>query len=1473
MISKATKERIVKRLQQENARSPYLNSLPGKIKSYSKLDLDYLQAFNSTLKSKITEAISSGKSFTYYHNPEKTTTSIVDDSAVQRCIKTIIDKAKVNLTETGSETLAVGYPILLERSASNTTDCKAIPLFIWPVSIKNDKVANRWKLTFSKELPKVNHSLIGLIETEKIPINLLPLYEDFLNEDLDSIVFEDLITRLENWISKNKRYVERIPEDYLVIEKMPFESKVAIKEASQPGIKFELYNSAILTNYKESKYSIIKDFSHFGDDIPELSEASAVVSDLSASPLDPSQFGIIEDINTKNHVVVHGPPGTGKSQTITGIITSALANDLKVAVVCQKAAAIDVLIQNLEELGINKEVLRITNVTSDRKAVAEKARTMEDAGIPRGLVKEITPSIISDYKSLGKAVVDAYIKLRQDKLAEEFSWRDSVGYLTKVKREFSKIRQYDYSTAGKLWFNNQDLYSKLAAELDELFNELENFGDLTALLNKDYQESDPFKDLRAYEQEVSTLIAYPKEEVSKLRSILLQEQRAELEKINSAYQSINIDYATCESLIREIGDLMIGLPWLDQALDTSGWFNETNLSRNVSALDAAVKNTKLLLNDTIKHVQSEAYHRYHNLSGLKKFFASFGKSYKEFQHSHTDLKTRCQQYNCIATIESIRSLVEKLIPLATKQKMLLDIICKYPENLERRHKTLAEEKTQLSSDLEKNCDFTYQFSEGLNTYSNYLTAYNENQSATEKLIGDGRLLNATFKQLAKEQPALALKELTKIKEKGLHLDGIVSLFQKNKAFRSPIDILDRNSLSFKKEYTYGILSYSTQEFYEKNQRYLPRTRFNNKLSKQEENLLAIQDQVRKVALYKSAIRRQKGVADFEKRAASLAKVFALRGKNKKTLRQIAQQYTHEFTELFPVMMMTPEVTCNLFEGCHGHFDLVIVDEASQVELHDILPVLYKAKTIIVAGDEHQMPPSNFFSKQLELDEYEEEDDMEELIEVESLLEFCQNSTQFKSRYLDFHYRSNHEGLINFSNDAIYKRLVVKPTKEWDYAPFMLSRLHNGKWVNQRNEAEATRVISLLKEIKIERGHAPHVIVATLNAPHRKEIQDQIAEAREQDEAFETRMNELESSGFDVKNLENLQGDECEILIISTGYGPGLDNRFRQNLGVINQEKGYRLLNVLITRAKFKVILVTSIPKSAYGSYLDTLKSGKLGRGLLYAYISFVEAYSNKNNSALKNIRHLLRQHGITAIDHGQTSSSGVFESPFEEEVYQFLIKHFPKEQIVLQEAHNSTGFRIDMVIRPSGKEGPRIAIECDGAAFHSGWHNQTLDVHRQRLLTNAGYNFVRIWSTDWWRDQEICEMAILKEINDIIQDANQLDFESASWLSFDDELIAEEYDQSDLIEEEDSVMLIDNDAEYSHEPVVSNDCIVKLSTGITAMPEVTICIVPNQGRVKQDRKEVKYLPYNAELPQALKGKKVGEKISFKKIIYEILSIE
>jgi len=779
-------------------------------------------------------------------------------------------------------------------------------------------------------------------------------------------------------------------------------------------------------------------------------------------------------------------------------------------------------------------------------------------------------------------------------------------------------------------------------------------------------------------------------------------------------------------------------------------------------------------------------------------------------------------------------------------------------------KQLADIKHDLSSTDEFVFSKTYDFDQ----IDDYLSDLRINVGAKKALRRSNRLLKSTFSDVVIANPADGLNILNQIQDKSLHLEGVISLFEKSSVFDSKLNIEDRGGVSFSDELTYGILTYVTQSYYSKYQKALPGKAHDNKIVKQGEYLQLIQKHTIDKALHGSRVRRVKAIEAVEERAASYAKVFSFRGKSKKTLRQITQNYKDEFTELFPVIMMTPQVCCNLFEASHSHFDLVIVDEASQVELHDMLPVLYKGKALVVAGDQHQMPPSNFFSKQVDIEE-EDEDDLEPLIDVESLLEFCQSSSNlFKSRFLDFHYRSNHAGLINFSNDAIYKRLVIKPTKQWEYAPFMLSKVHSGSWVNQRNEREALRVINLLKDLKITKNSVPRILVATLNVPHRKEIQDQIASEMEENTQFENKMNSLYSGGFDIKNLENLQGDECDFLIISTGYGPGLDGVFRQNLGVINREKGYRLLNVLVTRAKYKVILVTSIPKAAYQEYLTILKSGKTGRGLLYAYIAFVEAYSNKDFAALKKISDILRDYGIQNTMVGDVRSRDVLESPFEEEVYEFLIKHFDSEKITLQEEHLNSGFRIDMVLKPNGNDGPRIAIECDGAAFHSGWQNQTLDLHRQNLLEAAGYKFVRIWSTDWWRGQDMCEAAVLSEIQQYIKDFKDEKPKEFEWLTLEDEgfEIEEESDtftELDLLSEEDE----------SPSLVVSNDCIVTLKTDNKTIPKIILSIVPNQGRINKNSYGMTYLVFNAELPSALIGCKEGESIQFKNTTYTIEAIE
>jgi very-short-patch-repair endonuclease len=1460
MISKSSKDKILKRLKQENARSPYMNSLPGKFKSFSKVDLGYLISFNPSIKKKIVPAITNASSFTYYHNQREADKSLGEDLYLQKGLATILDRSKVIRQETGSESLAVGFPMLIERSAGSTTDCKVIPLFIWSLELTQEKISTRWKFNFNADVPRVNPSLKGFIDSEKIPLDLRPLYQQIEAEEFDEFGFNDYSKLIQAFQTVNSGTLKRIIQDVEELEFIPFESKTEMRVASDPGIAFELYNAALLTTYRESKFSIIKDFEHLGDSIPDIGKAKAKVSEIPANSLDPSQFGVLEDINALNHVVLHGPPGTGKSQTITGVITAGLANRLKIAVVCQKAAAIDVLIENLAELGLQKETIRITNVSADRKAVVEKARGLDEHRGISGLGAHKRQTL-ADFEKVGSEVVNGYLAAQEKVLWEGHTWNQSVGKISKFKRQFPELDQFDYDVSGARWLSNTNEYRNVAVKLDELYTELDQVQDVLEHLNQDAEIEDVFDEINQLKLALDVLNEIPEAKLKKLLEEIRLAQTKEHSSLISQRSEVIQSLDEFARLQAAYDVILLGSKYLEFAVQIP--YRYADLTDKINQISELQNTVKALTEEFITFEQSDLYKKYAQVNGVMSFIYSFSSRFKEFNSEREAFNNRARAFGISLDIPALKDCYKNLGGAKQLFSEALTIAEKYPDGAGIKLQEIKGLIATIESDISLDSSFSYVLDDFTTQVNEYQSLFDKRQSSLDFLSSSNRITNSGFASKAIEKPNDALKIAEAIELKGLHLDGAFELFRTNKKFNGMLPLHSR-SCPFLLELEFGILQAATKKYYKQHETSLPRTRFSAKFDKQKELVETITAESRKVAKYQSSVRRVEALDLIKSKASSIAKVFALRGKTKKSLRQIAQQYPNELTELFPVFMMTPEVACNLFEGNRGLFDIVIVDEASQVELHDILPVLFKGKTIVVAGDQHQMPPSNFFSSQLDVEQEEEEDDMEELIEVESLLEFCQTHKKFKSRYLDFHYRSNHEALISFSNDAIYKRLVVKPTNEWSYSPYYFSRVYNGLWLNNKNKQEAERVVNHLKELEIGKSDVPRILVATLNAVHRKEVQDHIVQASSEDAGFESKMSLLYRYGFGVKNLENLQGDECDLLIISTGYGPGLDNKFRQNLGVLNQEKGYRLLNVLITRAKFKVILVTSIPKQAYKEYVDILKAGKFGRGLLYAYISFVEAFTEGDSQSIKNIRHLLREHGIQTVAQDSGNGTGVLESPFEEEVYTFLSNHFNQDEIVLQEAHSS-GFRIDMVLRPKKKPGLRIAIECDGASFHSGWKNQTLDIHRQRLLENAGYHFVRIWSTDWWRSQKVSEKMILDQIQKIVNSHSAQVVSESSWLKLD-----WEDERPSLVNSgQDFLVLEEPTANESLAPVVSTDCFVKLEVLNKTMDPLVFWIVSNQGKVKEG---IKCLPHTDRLPQALLGKSIGDVVDFNSYQYKIAEL-
>ena len=463
-----------------------------------------------------------------------------------------------------------------------------------------------------------------------------------------------------------------------------------------------------------------------------------------------------------------------------------------------------------------------------------------------------------------------------------------------------------------------------------------------------------------------------------------------------------------------------------------------------------------------------------------------------------------------------------------------------------------------------------------------------------------------------------------------------------------------------------------------------------------------------------------------------------------SLRSIVQYDKDLFTTFFPIILTTPDVASNLFKGNNGYFDIVMFDEASQLRLEDNLPAILKGRQIIVAGDEHQMPPSNFFSKVFDgsiEDEEELEDEVKPVLDKDNMLLSCESlldfatELNFEKKYLDFHYRSRHPFLIDFSNHAFYNQRLKPLPNSFDYIPIKYIQV-GGTFSDHTNEQEADMVLSIL-EHNIKRlpdGKYPSVGIATFNITQRNLIKSKILERQKfsRFQEFNDKIFELEENGLFVKNLENIQGDERDIIILSTTYGVNKDRKFKQVFGPVNHSSGYKLLNVIVTRAKYKIYVCSSIPEEVFLNYRDHLvtEGANNKKAVFYAYLAYAKAISESDMELKKAVFAALLEN--TNAGRKLDNRHDLLESPFEEEVYDVLLDHFDEENLLPQ--FQFAGFRLDIVYDSGILGVPKIAIECDGARYHSSQEAYLHDIYRQRIIENHGFVFHRIWSTNWWRN-------------------------------------------------------------------------------------------------------------------------------------------
>lgn len=429
------------------------------------------------------------------------------------------------------------------------------------------------------------------------------------------------------------------------------------------------------------------------------------------------------------------------------------------------------------------------------------------------------------------------------------------------------------------------------------------------------------------------------------------------------------------------------------------------------------------------------------------------------------------------------------------------------------------------------------------------------------------------------------------------------------------------------------------------------------------------------------------------------------------IRQLVKRAGSALQELKPCFMMGPLSVAQYLEQGVLRFDLVVMDEASQLRPEEAIGAIARGRQLVVVGDPKQLPPTSFFDRMVDgLDDEEDDEAPAAISGMESILDICQQLFT-PVRSLRWHYRSHHESLIAFSNHHFYKNLIVFPSP---YAKnpglgVKYRYVRSGSYNDRQNAPEAQRVVDAVLEHMTKRPDESLGVV-TLNQTQRELIEELLDKKLKTFVEGADFMGRWEAEGwpFFVKNLENVQGDERDVIFISTTFGkaPGTD-KVRQNFGPISRPDGWRRLNVLFTRSKRRIELFTSMAPE------DIV----------------IDARTPLGTKALRDYLDFAKRGVLVSTDEGERDPDSDFEVSVANVISSMGYEVKPQLGVA--------GFFIDMAVRNPDRPGEFLAgIECDGATYHSGFSVRDRDRIRQEILESLGWRgrIHRIWSTDWFYD-------------------------------------------------------------------------------------------------------------------------------------------
>ena len=426
-----------------------------------------------------------------------------------------------------------------------------------------------------------------------------------------------------------------------------------------------------------------------------------------------------------------------------------------------------------------------------------------------------------------------------------------------------------------------------------------------------------------------------------------------------------------------------------------------------------------------------------------------------------------------------------------------------------------------------------------------------------------------------------------------------------------------------------------------------------------------------------------------------------------SVRDLLRRSKNALLEIKPCWMMSPLAVAQYMDQGNAEFDLCIIDEASQMTPENAIGALLHSKQTMIVGDTNQLPPTTFFQRFISTGGENGDEDIFE----ESILEMA-NQTFYPLRRLKWHYRSKHSGLIQFSNRMVYNdELIVFPSaNENELEMGVEYRFIDGLYKSNTNAIEAEKIVDAIIKF-MENDQKRSLGVVTFNIQQTTLIQEKFEYVKSNNRTVQKYIEYWENerdglSRFFIKNLENVQGDERDVIFIGTLFGPAEPGgRVFQRFGPITQTAGKRRLNVLFTRAKEKIVTFSSMNSN------DIL------------------ADENRNPGAYM-LKKWLEYSASGVLESGMVSEKGT-DSPLEE----FVGNQIKSMGCEIDYQVGVAGCFIDIGVKhPKWPHGYLLGVECDGASYHSSKSARDRDRLRQEILERLGWHFHRVWSTNWFNN-------------------------------------------------------------------------------------------------------------------------------------------